>query len=152
MHCWKLGSTDKADYGGLSSLLSIDYDSPIYKHAVKLSKYGRASGGIVIYIKKALSQQFHVIDEFSCGIVLELSESLFGVSCLLVICYLPPMGSSFYKNRETNGMYLLNEKLLELSISHPNHKFIVSGDLNARIKDYKDFKNIIKIMTHTNAY
>jgi len=131
-------SSEGTDFQNLSETL-LDYNPPVVKHGTQLSKHGRSSGGILVYIKKSLSNYIRYLGDFDCGIIFELSEELFGFPTLFIACYLQPAGSSFYKRLHTNGMSLLENKLTELTSSHPDHKLMISGDLNARINNSQDF-------------
>ena len=44
-------STDNCDFSVLSDTL-CEFDTPIVHHGLKLSRHGRASGGLLIYVKK----------------------------------------------------------------------------------------------------
>jgi hypothetical protein len=57
---------------------------------------------------------------------------------LLVCVYLPPKKSSSYVD-EQDGMVILKEKLLDLRTRYPDHKLLVTGDLNARTGSLQDF-------------
>ena len=93
----------------------------------------------MIYVKKSITKFIKHICNFDCGIVVEVSENLLGEPVLYVARYLPPQGSGFYARLHTDGISILEEKLNELRAIYPNHLLIVSGDLNARTKDYQDF-------------
>ena len=57
--------------------LYVSFAPPIAQHGTKLSKYGRASGGILIYVKNSITKFIKHICNFDCGIVVEVSENLF---------------------------------------------------------------------------
>jgi hypothetical protein len=73
--------------------------------AVKLSYHGRRSGGIVLLVKKYISKFVQEI-KVSCGnvVVVKLDSELFGCDrdVLFITTYIPPPGSPFYDNVETN--------------------------------------------------
>ncbi len=131
-------SNEPKDFQTLSDSLS-EFDTPLVKHGVKLSKHGRLSSGILVYIKHSLSHLIKYSSDFECGIICELSEQLLGYPTLFIACYLPPSGSNFYNRLQTSGISLLENKLNELRASHPGYKFIISGDLNARTNNLQDF-------------
>ena len=107
-----------------------------------MSKYGRASGGILVFIRKSLSEYFSYIDDFECGVIFKL-QNVFEVPVLYVVCYLPPSNSPFFNqvhfNNDVNGMSILDDKLRQLKMLYPNYNLILTGDFNARTKTLKDF-------------
>ena len=113
-----------------------EFDTPIVHHGLKLSRHGRASGGLLIYVKKCISKFVKHVGNFDCGIVLEIMEELFGQPVIYIACYLPPDRSKFYNSLQTDGVSILEQKLCEIKAMYPDHQFIVSGDFNAlqRIK------------------
>ena len=119
--------------------MSDKYHVPFFKPAVKLSKYGRASSGIVVYMKKELCKYFNYLCDFPCGLVFNVSADLLGFPTLFFVCYLPPSGSSFYKGMNANGMTILQETLSNVTCKYPDQKLILTGDFNARTKDANDF-------------
>ena len=129
---------DETEFEELSEILD-DYNVFAFKHGQKFSKYGRASGGILIYIKKSITQYFSYISSFICGISLEISDKLLGSSVLYMSCYLPPAGSKFYDSLNSDGVSLVELKLIKLKARYPNHCMVLSGDFNTRTKDSQDF-------------
>lgn len=131
-----------------------EYDNLVIKHGVKLSKYGRPSGGFLVYVRKYLSKYISYVSEFECGVVLELDEQLLGYPTFCVITYLPPQGSSFYTHCQSDGFALLENKLINLKASHPDHMLIISGDFNARTKNCQDFilDDSLKFLPLPNIY
>ena len=129
---------DETEFEELSEILD-EYNVFAFKHGQKFSKYGRASGGILIYIKKSIAQYFSYISSFTCGISLEISDKLLGSSVLYMACYLPPAGSKFYDSLNSDGVSLVELELIKLKASYPNHCMVLSGDFNARTKDSQDF-------------
>ena len=53
-------------------------------------------------------------------------------------CYLPPEGSNRY-NDEKNGVEIVNEKLREMKVVHPDSHVVLLGDLNARTGREADY-------------
>ena len=78
----------------------------------------------MIYVKNSITKFFKHICNFDCGIVVEMSENLFGEPVLYVACYLPPQGSKFYARLHTDGISILEEKLNEMRAIYPNHLLI----------------------------
>ncbi len=113
--------------------------------ASRVSKHGRPSGGIAVYVKSKFVKCVNRIDDgYKFAVILELSNLLTTVhdtsigSMLLVSVYLPPKNSTAYDD-ELEGISVLKEKLIELKSRFPNHKLLVMGDLNARIGTVQDF-------------
>ena len=119
-----------------------EYQLKVVKHGIKLSRHGRASGGILVFVKKYVSEYFRYIDDFDCGVILQVHNNIFDVPVLYVVCYIPPSGSSFYNqlhfNCNVNGIALLDDKICQLKIEYPNYDLILSGDFNARTKNLQD--------------
>ena len=116
------------------------------ENATRISKHGRASGGICVFIRNKFDKFVSRIDKgFKFAVILELknlSKSL-GANdqfnnILLVCTYLPPHGSSAYGD-EKNGVFILKEKLIDLKSRYPNHILLLAGDLNARIGTLYDY-------------
>ena len=114
------------------------YDT-IIKHGKKLSKHGRASGGIVVCTKRSVSHFFTYVGDFDCGIVFIISDEVFETPTLFIVCYLPPANSPFYKCTQNNGMEILENELIKLKSMYPTYSVILTGDFNARTKDCQDF-------------
>ena len=97
----------------LLSFISEEFDSSVFKEhdrfvskAKKLSKQGRSSGGIIVLVKKHLTNFVkHVPTDQSNTIVLKLSKDLFGtdVDVMFISTYIPPYDSVFWK--QTDGGY-----------------------------------------------
>ena len=129
---------DETEFEELLEIMD-EYNVFAFKHGQKFSIHGRASGGILIYIKKSIAQYFSYISSFTCGISLEISEKLLGSSVLHMACYLPLAGSKFYDSLNSGGVSLVELELIKLKASYPNHCMVLSGDFNARPKDSQDF-------------
>ncbi len=110
------------------------------KRGTKLSKYGRRSGGIKVYIREKLAKHFTIIDyQFEHAITYKVDKDLCGHPMIYVVTYLPPEGSKAYKNEERNGVILLEEYLKNIKFIFPNYEMLVTGDLNARTQDKADY-------------
>jgi hypothetical protein len=135
-------TTDNNDFKEVEEILD-DYKLLVVKHGVKLSRHGRASGGILIFVKKCVFEFFNYVEDFDCGVIVNVENEIFNDPVLYVVCYLPPSGSSFYKQSHydsiSNGVAILEEKLSLLKIAYPHHNLIVTGDFNARTKDLQDY-------------
>lgn len=112
--------------------------------ATRVSKFGRASGGLAVYFKKEYDNFVKRLDAgFKHGITLEIQTVLNGAQAqltnLILVCvYLPPENSTSY-GIETNGVEVLKDKLVDLKSRFPDHMLGVAGDLNARIGVEQDY-------------
>ena len=105
--------------------------------ATRVSKHGRPSGGIAVYIRNEYNQYVERIDPgFKFAVILQLKKL---VSNIILVCtYLPPEYSSIY-GEEGNGIEILREKLIHLKLKYPGHNLLVAGDLNARLGTLYDY-------------
>jgi len=121
---------------------SIYFNDFIILHspAVKLSRMGRNSGGLVILIRKRLSEFVKSIDTKHENILCSrLSKQLFGCEkdVLFVGLYNHPVGSAFYENKEYScSLDLLEQFLLSQMESGEDPYFLIGGDFNSRIGDW----------------
>ena len=103
--------------------------------AVKLTKQGRRSGGIVCLIKNELSSFVELLDvkiPNICAFV--IGKDLFGIDKdVLYICsYVPPEGSPFYTHFDfDNGICLIEDFLIDI-LMYREMYVILNGDLNSR--------------------
>lgn len=151
----KLSDTDFVDYVNsfdicvlleTFTLPSFDFDihfkdfMVLHSPAVKLSKMGRNSGGVVLLIRKALSEFVKTVDT-KCENILcsRLSKRLFGSErdVLFVGLYSHPVGSPFYEQKDYDcTLKLLEQFLLARLESGEDEYLLIGGDLNARIGDW----------------
>ena len=71
--------------------------------AKKLSHFGRASGGVMLLVKKLYEQYTSYIEsEYENVIVLRLAKGIFGTNkdLLLVCAYIPPHDSPYWNSAE----------------------------------------------------
>ena len=109
--------------------------------AKKAKKFGRAAGGVAVLYKTWLSKYMRrIMDNFAFGIVLLIQGKLFNKlnDVVLIAVYLPPASSPTYTN-ENNGVFFLEEILLQIKAVYSNCSFLIMGDLNARIGNLQDF-------------
>ena len=86
-------------------------------NAVKLHKYGRAMGGIAVYIKKHIAKYIKRLNvDFSHGIALEICKTYTNLDfdIILLCVYIPPEGSQRYNNEDLNGIVILKEEIRRL--------------------------------------
>ena len=107
-------------------------------NGVKLSDEptARLCGGIAVLVgKKIVSLVTRIDTEYDNCVVLRLSGKLTGYQsdCVLIGIYLPPQKSKYYSDTDIyNGVYLLENCILDVFESHGDLPFIIMGDLNAR--------------------
>ena len=107
--------------------------------AVKLSKYGRASGGVAVYVTNTLKTQVNrKNNDFKFGVIFTVCKSILKQTFdLVLMCiYCQPQGSPVYKEQE-NGIEIFFNEILKLQ--YPSHTILTTGDFNARIGKKQDF-------------
>ena len=107
------------------------------KPAVKLTKQGRKSGGVLCLIKNELVPY---VKEIKCdrGHVLcfLLDKKLFGFNrdVVYMCAYVPPENSPYYSAFDIDdGISLLEESLADVMLSLDDVYLLLCGDLNSRI-------------------
>ena len=104
-----------------------------YRPALKLSNFGRLSGGVCICVKKSISDLCSLIKtDIDNTLCLNLSKDLFKIDkdIRLVCTYIPPAGSSYYSSKPSKCNL---DQLEEFLISNVNDQItLICGDLNAR--------------------
>ena len=105
--------------------------------AVKLSRRGRPSGGVVVLVHRSCLPFVKNIEcRYDNMICLKIGKDCVGADrdVILVALYVPPYQSPYYKQSDTNcSIYQLEEFLLNFYQSGDNSYLMVAGDLNARI-------------------
>ena len=119
----------------------------IFCAAKKTARYGRAMGGIIVFIKQEFMEYFSEID-IACNfaIFIKCKKELFEVEkdILMAYTYLPPHGSPFYEQYEQSDILLLEDYMLTALASLSDVYMLLMGDFNCRIgnlQDFYDFKN-----------
>jgi len=110
--------------------------------AKRYSKYGRASGGIALYIKGKYGRGVtRICDNFMLAVIVKLNADVIGLAydIILVCAYIPPEGSVAYECNDENGIELLSDKIRELKATYPSHCVFLLGDLNSRIGKRQDW-------------
>ena len=108
----------------------------ICKPAIKLTKRGRRSGGVICLIKNEHVPYIkHIEIHNQCNFcICVIDKLLFGTEkdVLYVCAYVPPEGSPFYKHFDfDNGISCLEDCLADFVLGNDVH-IIVTGDLNSR--------------------
>lgn len=115
----------------------------IFVPAKKLSRFGRAMGGIILFINKTYEKYIRNI-EISCefGIFLKVKKEFLQLDKDLILScmYLPPQGSPFYDELQINGMDLFEDVFVTLFSQFSDCYFLTMGDLNCRTGNIRDFE------------
>ena len=143
-----------------------DFQSTIFfgysvfsKPAIKYTKQGRRSGGIVCLIRNEFIRYVRKIDvEFSNFLVFIIDKNLFGVAkdIIYVCAYVPPEGSPFYSYFDVdNGIGLLEECLTDCLLALNDVYVILSGDLNGRTSnishDFLSNENVVDLLHRSTS-
>ena len=124
----------------------------IFCAAKKVSKFGRAMGGIIVFIKKQYKQfisEINVACTFS--IFVTYKKTMFGYDkdLLLAFTYLPPQGSPFYDNKAMNEIALFEDAILKVLSKVSDIHMLFLGDFNCRtgtLADYYNFENNVPVL------
>ena len=115
------------------------------KGGMRVSKYGRCSGEIVLYVKNdviANGCYKEVAKYCKFGIFLLFDNSFMNTERYILVCcaYVKPENSNIYKSLdEKNGVEILENTLLELKAEYDDPYVILMGDLNSRTGDLHDY-------------
>ena len=82
-----------------------------------------------------------IFDNFIECVVLLFNGSLFQHvnDVVFIFSYVSPENSPIYDENDNNGIDILNININNIIAEYPNTDLFLSGDLNSRIKDFKDF-------------
>ena len=109
--------------------------------AVKLSHHGRKSGGLLVLVKKEISDSIEKIEApYDHIIVLKLRKCLVGGSRdVIVLCtYVPPVGSPYYTVSGSEcHLHEVEHCIADLMLSHTDCHLVLCGDMNARTGDFQ---------------
>uniref|UniRef100_A0A1Y1N802 Reverse transcriptase domain-containing protein n=1 Tax=Photinus pyralis TaxID=7054 RepID=A0A1Y1N802_PHOPY len=113
---------------------SLDYPLPFFMNsfsklcvsvAVKEKDRGRASGGLIMFVKSNLLNYFKVVSHTNLWICVSLN--MFTLKYLILSVYISP-------NLDNKAsLELLHEFITDLSYVYGDYKWVVLGDFNARI-------------------
>ena len=117
----------------------FELNRTIYKSSTK-----RSSGGIIIYIRESLIKPDSVVlltKESDDIIWLRLDDTAsLKDDVFLCLCYNLPSGTSRQTITEDNIFDRISSYMVHLqSLSDKTCKFIICGDMNARVADMNDF-------------
>ena len=110
----------------------------------KKKSANRGSGGVSVYVKDFLIKDNlvkRIFDNFTECVVLLFNCSLFQHvnDVVFIFSYVSPENSPIYDENDNNGIDILNININNIIAEYPNTDLFLSGDLNSRIKDFKDF-------------
>ena len=113
--------------------------------AKKEKKFGRAMGGIAVYLKNYLKKYItRLVSDCTFGVFMKIDRMMFGADkdIILSFIYIPPFGSPFYKTEELSSIDLLEHQFLSLPLNLSEFYFILCGDFNARTGTKQDFVKV----------
>ena len=101
--------------------------------AIKLSRQGRRSGGVLVLVKNALAKY---VSRIPCNHDNMVIIRLMQVTCkdiVMISAYIPPADSPYYNDRSVkNNLLLLEDVLVKTQDEFPMAALVILGDLNAR--------------------
>lgn len=132
-----------------------DYDVYLSK-ATKLSRLGRKSGGVLVFVRNNIAHLIKQIDvKYDHMIVLELCCPLIGTErkrTFILCSYVHPYDSKYWDVAENGfGMEVLEQCIIDLYEKCNDLNLIICGDLNARTGSENaaqmdnDFENMIRV-------
>ena len=115
--------------------------------AVKLSRHGRPSGGVVCLIRKVLLPHIRQVKvDHGNYLLFVISRDLFGLSkdVLYACTYVPPEGSGYYAfaGEGGDGILLLENCLFDNALVNNDLFVLLSGDLNSRTSNISQYVTI----------
>ena len=153
-HCNKLKdeqfskSITKCDIIALSEtksdLSGIDIDNFVVTNVsrVKTSKQNQEYGGLAILIDKSVRKGVKYLKN-TCSEYqwIVLDKDYFGFNNQVYVCfaYIPPVGSSYFKNSDIDILAQLNS---EIALYQGKGETVIFGDFNARTGCLKDFVSV----------
>ena len=128
------------------------------KKTKKTARYGRAMGGIIVFIRNEFKQYFSEID-ISCNFEIfnKCSKTLFNLEkdTVMAFTYLPPSRSPFYEQYQQSDIVLLKDSLLTVLASLSDAYILLMGDFNCRtgnLKDYYELSNSVPILEEFDSF
>lgn len=122
---------------------------PNYVHFDSVRKLNLSSlrndGGVSVFVRTDLFKEnliSRIYNEFNDAIVLlfKLSTSSDISDVVMYFTYISPEGSYVYNGlNDRNGINILQNNFDQIMTTYPNALCLLSGDLNARTKDYLDY-------------
>ncbi len=109
------------------------------------SRRGRPAGSVALLIAHKFVKFIKSIhmDQDDC-IAIILDKQVLGLCKDVIMCfvYVPPEGSSYYNDKnEQNGVYMLEDYLLNLTAKYHDTHMLVAGDLKFKDRQYTRLHN-----------
>ena len=96
------------------------------KYAVKSSIHGRASGGVVVFVRSIFEEYIVPVDQtFDFGLAFQITNHLTEIPFILIFAYIPPFGSKVYTGNEPNGISYLEEYVNIVKNEYPESKLFL---------------------------
>ena len=107
------------------------------KPAIKLSRQGRPSGGLICLVRRKLAQYVKPIyTETGNFLFLLIDKSLLGLEkdVLYANAYIPPEGSPYYSSsgNDSDGIAILEDSIIDNVLLDNDVYVLLNGDLNSR--------------------
>ena len=123
----------------VSNFQHFELNRTIYKQNTK-----RHSGGIIVYVRQSLIKKDSILllTKENDDIIWLRLDDITDASCstFLCLCYNLPTGTSRQALTEDSMFDRISHYMLHLqSLSDKPCKFIICGDMNARVSDLKDY-------------
>ena len=118
------------------NILCNDFEI-FHSPAVRLSRFGRRSGGAVLLVKKALTDQINRVECSHDSMLILRMSNYFATDFFLICAYVPPIDSPYYSSKEIKcNITLIEEELLRLHEDYPQASVLICGDVNARTANW----------------
>ena len=132
-----IGLTETFLVYDIDFLNTLDNYNCIQKKAIKLSRQGRASGGLILLYKKELVPWIKTIEiDLDNAIALDIDNSWLGteLNVLVVLFYIHPTGSPYYNDKNyQNSLEVIEEFILDYTETNGMRHLVLGGDANSRI-------------------
>ena len=106
----------------------------------RVSRIGRAAGGVMLLINKMYENYIIHVDTSHCNIIAcTLNKDLWGTDCpvMLIALYNNPLDSPFYNNKEFDSILEVLENMLTDHVERGQpYLYVITGDFNARISNW----------------
>ena len=113
--------------------------------------YGKASGGVLVLVRKTIVSKFKVkqiFKHYKHMVFLKCECAENQNTIIMGFLYIPPENSIFYNSQTTNnGIDILEEALFEIESNFEDHKLLLAGDFNSRRAELEDFMKLCSRIT-----
>ena len=81
-----------------------------------MPRYGSCFGGVICFFKQELSKYFTPIkSRLPNTLIFKVHNNIFNCDILVIVTYIPPMGSAYYDKKEcSDGVIMLENFILDL--------------------------------------